>query len=286
MGGATEPYGETFPKDAAVIQVDSIGNMLWNMSFGDKMLDETVEDIGKRPEGGYVFSGHAEDWRTGTMEALLVSITPTGTVEWFRKYPHGLGSDAQSVIVLDDGYLLSGYTDVSHDGNFQGWLAKTNKNGEIIWDRNYGDTGSDAIHQAISAVDGGYLLVGEMTVNDQGKSDVWVIHTDDSGYVIWEKHFGGSADDKGFYVSTPSSGGYLVTGWTESYGAGKRDAWIIRLDKDGTPLWSKTVGGPKNDLGSSADEIPGGEIIVAGLTDSYGAGMYDAMVAKLSEGES
>ena len=71
MGGATEPYGETFPQDAAIIQVDREGNMLWNMSFGDQMLQETVEDIATRPDGGYIFSGHVEAWRTGSMEGLL-----------------------------------------------------------------------------------------------------------------------------------------------------------------------------------------------------------------------
>jgi hypothetical protein len=284
MGGATEPYGETFPKDAAIIQVDKDGNMLWNMSFGDQMLQETVEDVAKRPEGGYVFAGHVEDWRTGSMEALLVAINQTGVVEWFRKYPRGTGSDGQSVLVVNDGYLVSGYTDVSLDGNYQGWLAKTDKNGEIVWEKNYGDIGTDSLHKIIPAVDGGYLLVGELTTKDQG-SDVWVIHVDESGKSIWEQHFGGTSNDKGFDASTPESGGYLITGWTESYGAGKRDAWIIRLDNNGNPFWSKTIGGPENDLGSSADEIPGGEIIVAGLTDSYGAGMYDAMVAKLTGGE-
>ena len=285
MGGATEPYGETFPKDAAIIQVDREGNMLWNISFGDQMLQETVEDIATRPDGGFIFSGHVEDWRTGSMEGLLVAINKTGVVEWYRKYPRGTGSDAQSVLVLDDGYLFAGYTDVSQDGNYEGWLAKSDKNGDIVWEKSFGDIGINAVHRIIPAVDGGYLLVGETTVKDQGTSDVWVIHTDDSGRIIWENHYGGPANDKGFDVSTPASGGYLITGWTESYGAGKRDAWVIRLDKDGTPWWSKTIGGPENDLGSSADELPGGDIIVAGLTDSYGAGMYDAMVAKLTRGE-
>lgn len=285
MGGATEPYGETYPKDAAIIKVDRDGNMIWNMSFGDPMLQETVEDIAKRPEGGYIFSGHVEDWRTGSMEALLVAINQTGVVEWYRKYPRGTGSDAQSVLVLDDGYLFSGYTDVSQNGDYQGWLAKSDKNGDIQWEKSYGESGPDAIHRIIPATDGGYLLVGEKTVTDDQKSDVWIIHADEAGKVIWEQHYGGTSDDKGFDASTPASGGYLVTGWTESYGAGKRDAWVIRLDTDGTPWWSKTIGGPENDLGSSADELPGGEIIVAGLTDSYGAGMYDAMVVKLTKGE-
>lgn len=254
------------------------------MSFGDRMLQETVEDLAKRPEGGYIFTGHVEDWRTGTMEALLVAINQTGVVEWFRTYSRGTGSDGQSVIVLDDGYLISGYNDAGQDRNYQGWLLKTDKNGEIIWEKNFGDAGINALHKTIPAIDGGFLLVGEKKGVGEESSDVWIVHTDDAGKLLWEKHYGGISDDKAFDVSTPSSGGYLITGWTESYGAGKRDAWIIRITRDGLPLWSKTIGGQENDMGSSADEIAGGEIIVAGLTDSYGAGMYDAMVSKLTRG--
>lgn len=280
MGGATEPLGESYPKDASVIKVDKSGNLLWNTTFGDPMKDELVLNIAPKTENGYIFSGSVEDWRIGSHDALVVSLNNTGYVEWFRTYSRGTGADAQSIIVLNDGYLVAGYADPSNMSNYDGWIMKIDSNGDPVWENTYGGSGIDAVHKIIDLGDRTYLAVGETVPESTNTTDVWVFRIDQSGKILWDNHYGGDADDKGFNICKVPDG-YLVSGWTESFGAGMRDAWVIRLDPNGKALWSKTIGGVSNDMASSADIMKDSSIIVAGLTDSFGAGQYDAMVSKL-----
>ena len=281
LGGAIEPTGEEGPEDAAVLKVDKDGNKIWNMSFGRPDYDETVHSIIQRSDGGYIFAGHSRPHNTENMDGLIVSLNENGSVQWFRSYGELLPDDAQSIIEVADGFVFAGYKDVTGDGNYDAWVVKINKLGEVVWEKAYGGAERDSAHQIINADDGGFMVVGENNSKSAGKSDVWVFKLTADGSLVWEQVYGGQNDDVGFSIHETVDSGYLIAGNTQSYGAGGTDAWIIKMAEEGTPLWSKTVGGVKEDYGSNAVEIRGNDILVSGMTDSYGAGEFDAMVAEL-----
>ncbi|ACI20028.1 hypothetical protein [Dictyoglomus thermophilum] len=98
---------------------------------------------------------------------------------------------------------------------------------------------------------------------------------------MWEKTFGGKSDDVAASVQQTSDGGYIVAGGTASFGAGRVDVYIIKLDKDGNKMWEKTFGGSDNDLACSIQQTSDGGYIVAGGTTSFGAGGIDVYIIKL-----
>ncbi|WP_308755302.1 hypothetical protein [Candidatus Hakubella thermalkaliphila] len=104
---------------------------------------------------------------------------------------------------------------------------------------------------------------------------------DPTGKVLWEKTYGGEDYDWAFSIQQTQDGGYIVAGYTTSFGAGDSDFYILKLDPTGKVLWEKTYGGEGYDWASSIQQTKDGGYIVAGDTVSFGAGDYDFYILKL-----
>ncbi|MCK4523285.1 hypothetical protein KAU15_00035, partial [candidate division WOR-3 bacterium] len=124
------------------------------------------------------------------------------------------------------------------------YLVKTDINGDTLWTRAFGGTGSDgAGYKSIMQTnDGGYILTGYTKSFGAGNSDVWLIRIDSNGNTLWAKTFGGGEDDGGESVIETNDGGFIITGYTESFGDISSDLWIIRTDANGNELYNKTYG--------------------------------------------
>ena len=103
--------------------------------------------------------------------------------------------------------------------------------------------------------------------------------------VAWDRTFGGSDEDAARSVQQTSDGGYILAGHTFSYGAGGKDAWLIKTDSEGLKLWDRTFGGALWDEVFSVQQTSDGGYILAGETKPYGAGEGDVWLIKTdSEG--
>ncbi|MFC1971375.1 hypothetical protein ACFLV0_05575, partial [Chloroflexota bacterium] len=90
--------------------------------------------------------------------------------------------------------------------------------------------------------------------------------------VSWQKTYGGSEDEEGISVQQTTDDGYIIAGWTESYGAGKHDFYLLKTDVYGNKQWSQTFGGSGYDSANSVQQTTDGGYVVAGYTESYGTG--------------
>ena len=114
-----------------------------------------------------------------------------------------------------------------------------------------------------------------------GGNDLWILKLNSDGTVAWQKTYGGTGNDGASSIQQTSDGGYIVAGYTSSFGAGSYDFWALKLESDGSIVWQKTYGGAGYDYARPLIQAWDGGYIGVGYTDSFGAGGYDFLVYKL-----
>ncbi|MFW9904406.1 MAG: hypothetical protein ACFFFH_08750, partial [Candidatus Thorarchaeota archaeon] len=140
------------------------------------------------------------------------------------------GDGALSVIQTSDGGLtLGGWTASYGAGESDIWLVKTDSHGQYEWDTTFGGTKDEFALSVIQTSDEGFALVGRTYSYGAGGSDIWLVKMDSHGQHEWDTTFGGTKDEYGGSLIQTSDGGFVLVGWTESYGAGGSDIWLIKF---------------------------------------------------------
>ena len=217
------------------------------------------------------------------LSCAIVFTDAVHAVQWARTYGFSNSETATDIRATSDGgFVLSGSIGKYVTGVVlaaQALVVRLDANGNILWQRNYGGVGGEAFSAIRPTADGGYIVAGYTTSFGSGDLDAWVLKLDNAGNVTWQRAYGGTSSDVANVVEPTPDGGYVVAGYTASYGAVNQDAWILKLAANGDVVWQKAYGG-----GGSANSIQptsDGGHIVAGYTQSYGAGIADAWVLKL-----
>ncbi len=174
------------------------------------------------------------------------------------------------------GYILTG----RGNNNLDIYLVKTDVNGDTLWTKLINGSGTDEVYSSIITQDDGYAFTGGTTSSGAGGADLFVIKTDVNGVIQWAKTYGGTNTDQGSSIKQTSDGGYIIGGYTKSFGAGQEDAWLIKTDSNGDTLWTKTYGGIGYDGVASVEQTSDGGYILLNSTESFNAAFADIYLVK------
>jgi hypothetical protein len=219
-------------------------------------------------DGGYIVAG-----------GRIVKFSSSANVEWQYQYRCTLSYIQQT---NDGGYIaagnrsgeLSGYTDLS--------VLKLTNVGGVEWSKAYGSkTKTEWAASIQQTSEGGYIVAGSGYFAGF-HMDFWILKLSSVGDVEWQRTYGGYKGDYLHGAHQTTDGGYIIAGTTESFGAGEMDCWILKLNPNGHIEWQRTYGGSGREAVSSIQQTFDGGCIVAGTTNSLGAGGTDYWILKLN----
>jgi len=133
------------------------------------------------------------------------------------------------------------------------------------WGRTYNQSYVDVPDTIIQTADGGYAIVGQTGPSDTPPFDIWLVKTNATGHVEWNRTYGGTGDDAaGDFVQT-NDYGYAIAGYTTSKGAGQHDMWLVKVNSTGHVEWDRTYGSTNIDVADSIVQTRDGGYALAGM---------------------
>jgi hypothetical protein len=216
-----------------------------------------------------------------------IKRTPTGSppIQWQTNFGGSDWEEGESVQqTTDGGYILVGSAQSFFPVEFDIILTKTYPDGTIHWQKYYGGDDWDYGKSVRQTSDGGYIVTGYTYSYGNGETDVYLLKVSSNGRQEWDKYFGGAFWDQGYSVQETFDGGFVVVGLTYSFGAGEYDVYLVKTRSNGALEFEQTFGGTGDDHAWSVQQTSDNGYIIAGYTESFGAGMRDIYVIKLDPG--
>jgi len=266
--------------DYYLLRVGVGGNLLWDTTYGFAR-NEQAYGITMTDDGGYALCGFTNSIGSGIEDVYLVRTNADGDTVFARTYGGTTGDAGYDLAALpNSGFVIAGIkgSDI--------YLIRIDTLGDTLWTRTFGGSGNDFANSLTPTQDGGFVICGATNSFGSGLSDVYLIKVDGSGNLLWSKTYGGTKNDWGASVVQTPGDGLIVCGYTESFGHGAFDCYLIKTNADGDTVWTRTLGGGKNESGYSVLSLPDGSIAAAGFTDSWGHGGLDLYLVKVgSDGD-
>jgi len=266
--------------DVYILKLNSKGEIEWQKTFGAKDYDE-ANSIQQTADGGYIVAGDKGG------DVYILKLNSKGEVEWQKTFGgEGIAGAFSIQQTKDGGYIVAGLTEPFGSEEADVYILKLNSKGEIDWQKTFGDQVVDQANSIQQTKDGGYIVAGVTGSFGFGEQDAYILKLNSKGEIEWQKTFGGDGFDIATSIQQTTDGGYIAAGWTESFGSGEYDAYVLKLNSKGEVEWQKTFGGKDYDEANSIQQTTDGGYIVAGWTKSFGSGGADVYILKLnSKGE-
>jgi hypothetical protein len=228
--GETHSFGIGDP-DVWLIKTDALGDTLWTRRYGGSPGGEMGYSVQETTDGGYIIVGSTDSFGAGNDDVWLIKTDALGDTLWTRTFGGSHSDYGYSVQqTTDGGYILTGYTDLPFAQQDDILLIKTDSSGDTLWMKRYDNWGQSYFVQ--QTAEGEYIIVGGTDSFGAGSHDVCLIKIDALGDTLWTRTFGGSDSDYGYSVQQTTDGGYILTGYTNSFGAGFSDVWLIKTTPD------------------------------------------------------
>ncbi|WP_173970249.1 T9SS type A sorting domain-containing protein [Flavobacterium bizetiae] len=257
--------------DFWVVKLDASGGEQWQRTIGGSGQDELLCAF-QTKDGGYILGG------SSSSNPPVISIKP----------------NAKSITTTKAD--LFNKSEKSR-GNMDYWIVKLDKQGDIEWQRTYGGQYADVLRSMEQTTDNGYILAGysnspisgDKTVSNKGIGDFWIIKINDTGEIQWQNTYGAEGDDQPYVIHQTSDEGYIVGGNSNSKNAlttmggivsNGTDYWVLKLDRDGGVLWSKTYDFGKVDILTSLVENKDQTYLIGGYAQSENKRPREGIVGK------
>jgi hypothetical protein len=225
--------------EAVMAEIDAAGNVQWHHVLTTSSAEDKIFDLRFTADGGIITTGPTTRPGLGGYDMDLVKYDAAGNLAWGRNIG-GSGLDHPRTVLeaQDGGFYILGHTDSWGAGGWDAVLVKTDSVGNVVWAKTYGGTGFEQVANMVPTPNG-LVFSGWTTSFGNGGNDLFMIHTDLTGDLVWAWAYGSSAEETITFsgdeqlVSMPG-GGFCLVGNTTGFGASGTDIYVVRTDQNGS----------------------------------------------------
>jgi hypothetical protein len=265
--------------DAFLLKVSFTGSLWWFKVIGSTSSPDALYSCQTTSSGDYIATGFTNTV-AGTNDVFVVKTDNAGNIIWSKSYGGFFSDKGYSIKETSSGdYIICGET--SSSGGQDMYIVRIDTNGIPVWSYSYGGLSVDIASDIVETSDSNFVVAGNTLSYGAGSFDIVLMKISSTGTPLWTKTYGGRGDDKCTKVIHTSDNGFMITGLTMSFGAGLKDAYVIKTDSSGNLLWSHVYGGVSNEIGYCLVQTMDGNYAITGAESSFGAGWDDVYLLKM-----
>jgi len=221
-----------------ILMLDEEGGLRWSKIYLDE-FSWWGASLMETQDGGFILVGSAANYPAQNI--ILMKLDHDLNAQWTKSYDGNRDLAEHSMQQTSDGgYVLIGINNLSTEPwDFEPFVLRLDPNGSVLWQIVLrADSMSIRVSSITQSPDGGHLLVGSLTPlvplpDGREDTDLFIIKLDEGGAIAWQRAYGGSDEDTAADIQTAQDGGYIVVGKSLSFGDGRSETWILKLDENG-----------------------------------------------------
>lgn len=282
IAGSTSSFGAG-NSDVYLLKVDQNGDTIWTKTYGGSM-DDQAHDVIQTSDGGYLVIGSTTSFTSGSSSVYAIRTDSNGDTLWTKTYEEKYDNMGCSVVQLSDGgFFFCGLTqEFALSGTADCYFIRTNSQGDTLWTKTYGGNNYDGAFYAYDAGNG-IIISGTTKSFGAGGNDIFLGLFNYNGDNLWIKTYGGMNSDYGGAFAPTNDNGYIITGYTKSFGGGDQSMYLIKTDNNGDTLWTRTFG-QIGGWGGCVQQTSDNGYIISGEISWYGKGIDVYLVKTNSDG--
>lgn len=239
----------------------------WKRVFGGTAVEQ-VWGVEALSDGGFAVVGSTGSFGASSSDIYLLKLNEEGDRVWSKLIGGPQVDEGRALVEMaDGGLLIAGLTNGGEQGGYDGLVVRTDVDGEVLWERTFGGPDWDMLYGVDQDGTGGAWLSGT-TYSFGNGGDIWLLHLDVDGEVLFDRFYGGDTEDTGASVRATSDGGCIIGGARVS-GGGDLDLHVLKVNSDGDQIWSRSFGGLGDDAARDIENTVDGGYSVLGWSRSF-----------------
>jgi len=261
------------------IKADCSGTRIFEKIYSETEINYASSMV-QTKDGGYLLLGNKKGSGSDNNNVYIMKIDSSGNKQWENNF--GINREYPEAVqqTPDEGYVVFGSTADLISGDFNFYLAKTDKLGQVEWEKTYGGPKNESGHSISISKDGGYAMLGHIDELGEAGFDTYLVKTNSIGNQEWEKNYGDIYEDSGRDIISTTDGGYALFGYTQNKMAPNYDMHLIKTNQNGEAQWMKSFDNQGGELGFSVKQTTDSGYILLGLSSGTGTQDSDCFLIK------
>lgn len=269
---------EVIDYDIYMLKINPAGTLLWQKNINNKFVDWA--EFAFQTEGNEIFLiCRSYDIDKLQDKFYIIKTDTNGILLWQKEFDEFF-SDEEKIYNTKYGYITIGRTWTSEKKDYVVYISATDNDGNYLWIKNFGNKYYEWGYFVLISKDDAYLI-GEDIDYPGFNFDFYLKKKDMSGKILWLRSYGIGELNKGYAIISGLDNGYILTGVSYSFNDEKSTAYLLKADDDGNKIWENIFkGAGYNEIFSITKDENSKGYLLAGTTNSKGAGLYDVYLIR------